>query len=74
MAKSGGIQSGKTRKRKSILKKRLQIMNELQYYINSLSAKEFEEMLQNYTSEQKYYIKQIFKPTKKQIKEMLKNL
>lgn len=72
MGRRGGIASGKTRKRKAYIRKRLDMFIKIQNYVDSLSNKEFEEFIEEYTVEQQEYIKRIFKPTKKDIKKLLK--
>ena len=61
LGRLGGIASGKTRKRKSIIKQKIKSYSKLNNYINSLTNKEYESFLNNFTEEQKEKINFLFK-------------
>lgn len=70
--RKGGIASGKTRRRKAYLKKKLIAYMNLQDFIDSLTEAEYNNLLQDYTPEQQDYINRTFKRTEEETKELLK--
>lgn len=72
MGKRGGIASGKTRRRKAYIRNRLALLLNIQNYINSLSKTEFENFLCEFPLEQQSYILTLFKPSKREIRQILK--
>lgn len=60
MGRKGGIASGKTRRRKAFLKRRLKAMIELSMYFDTLSKEEVNEFISEYTPEQQEYIRKLF--------------
>ncbi|MBQ2962378.1 hypothetical protein [Methanobrevibacter sp.] len=72
MGRRGGIASGKSRKEKAYIKHSLTLLLNIQNYINSLSNIEFETFVCVFSLEQQSYIRTLFKPSKKEIRQILK--
>ena len=64
----GGINSGISRKKKSIIKKKFLKLLELQSRINELSTTEFEAVVSTFDEEEQEQLMFIFKPNKNQEK------
>lgn len=72
--KLGGMASGKVRKKKSLIKKQFNIMLKISDYIDSMNDIEYKDFMSDYSEAEQQTIEKIFKPSKKQIKDMCKNL
>ena len=72
MGKKGGLASGITRKRKAYFRKLLNDIVDLSFYIDELDDIEYKDFIKDYTKEEQELIMLLFRPTKKQKKQLLK--
>lgn len=68
----GGIASGKTRKRKALLRKQMNAFMEVSNYIDNMDDTEYKDFVSEYSEAEQERIGMLFKPTKKQKKELFK--